>query len=117
MGNTTIDETDNVSTKEVTQSGTKTERDHRSEEEEESDTARARTRLIAFYRTHNVEKLTSVEATLNRYKGRYDMLFLNLAQRYNTTIDETNNVSTSEVTQIETKIERDHHSEEEEESG
>ncbi|KAL4158003.1 hypothetical protein PRNP1_003783 [Phytophthora ramorum] len=44
--------------------------------------ANYREKLAAFYQQHNPGKLSSVDATLERYKGREDHLFAMLEQKY-----------------------------------
>ncbi|CAH0482672.1 unnamed protein product [Peronospora belbahrii] len=41
-----------------------------------------REKLIAFYQQHNPAKLSSVDATLEKYRGREDQLFAMLEQKY-----------------------------------
>ncbi|TDH67043.1 hypothetical protein CCR75_004149 [Bremia lactucae] len=41
-----------------------------------------RQKLVAFYQQHNPDKLSSVDATLQKYKGKEDQLFQNLATKY-----------------------------------
>ena len=39
--------------------------------------------LVAFYQTHNPAKIGEVDKTLTKYAGREELLFLNLAKKYN----------------------------------
>ena len=39
-------------------------------------------RLVSFYELHNPEKAGEVEATLGKFKGRYEVLFKKLNQKY-----------------------------------
>ena len=39
--------------------------------------------LVAFYQTHNPAKIGEVDKTLMKYAGREELLFLNLAKKYN----------------------------------
>ncbi|KAL7998982.1 putative Zinc finger, RanBP2-type, EF-hand domain pair, Zinc finger, RanBP2-type superfamily [Plasmopara halstedii] len=41
-----------------------------------------RQKLVEFYQKHNPDKLSSVDATLQKYKGNEDKLFQNLALKY-----------------------------------
>ncbi|RLN21053.1 hypothetical protein BBI17_007976 [Phytophthora kernoviae] len=41
-----------------------------------------RQKLVEFYQKHNPEKLNSVDTTLQKYKGREEQLFQNLATKY-----------------------------------
>ncbi|KAG7394241.1 hypothetical protein PHYBOEH_005440 [Phytophthora boehmeriae] len=41
-----------------------------------------RQKLVEFYQKHNPEKLSSVDTTLQKYKGREEQLFQNLATKY-----------------------------------
>jgi len=39
--------------------------------------------LVSYYQTHNPSKLNEVDTLLNKYAGREEQLFLNLAKKYN----------------------------------
>lgn len=43
---------------------------------------RLRERLVAFYKEHNPEKVAGVDKTLDTYKGKEDLLFRKLRERY-----------------------------------
>jgi hypothetical protein len=53
-------------------------------EEGADEVAVARERLTRFYTKHNPEKLSEVEGTLTKFKGRFDVLFKKLNQKYGT---------------------------------
>jgi hypothetical protein len=51
---------------------------------EDAELAAARTRLTRFYAKHNPDKMSEVDGTLAKFKGRFGVLFQKLNQKYGT---------------------------------